>query len=338
MHDVAREAGVSQTTVSLVLNDPDNSGIPASTQARVRAAVDKVGYRPNRLARAMRLDRTDTIGFVSENIATTPFATRMIKGAQDAAWEAGHLLLIFDTGEINSAEHRDRERLAVEQLLERQVDGIVLASMYHRVIEPPATLSEVTSVLVDLRASDGSIASVVPDEYGAAFAATAHLIEHGHRRIAHPTIDYPGAAAAEARLAGFRDALLHHGIQPMSAYVVTEPSHTPGGRMAGRRLLDLAEPPTAIFCYNDQSAMGIYQVAHERGLSIPDDLSIVGFDDQQLIAAELHPGLTTMALPHYEMGHWAVQHLLDNLERPVPIQHTLPCELIQRGSVAAPSS
>jgi len=336
MHDVAREAGVSQTTVSLVVNDAAGSGIPFSTQERVRAAIEKVGYRTNRLARAMRLNRTETLGFVSENIATTPFATRMINGAQDAAWEAGHLLLISDTGEINSPEHSHRERLAVEQLLERQVDGIVLASMYHRVTDPPPPLREVASVLVDLSASDDSITSVVPDEFAAAQQATAHLIEHGHTRIAHPTIDYPGAVAAQLRLDGYRDALRAGGIEPNPAYVITEPSHTPGGRVAAARLLDLTDPPTAIFCYNDQSAMGVYQTVQERGLRIPEDLSIVGFDDQQLIAAELVPGLTTMALPHYEMGRWAVEHVLNSHDPMRPLQHTIACTLIQRGSVGPP--
>ncbi|MEM9515827.1 MAG: LacI family DNA-binding transcriptional regulator [Actinomycetota bacterium] len=336
MRDVAEAAGVSQTTVSLVLNDAANSGIPDNTKARVRAAADEVGYRTNRLARAMRLDRTETLGFVSENIATTPFATRMIKGAQDAAWEAGHLLLIFDTGAITSPNHSERERLAVEQLLERQVDGIVIASMYHRVIEPPAALSEVPAVLVDLRAANGLVTSVVPDEHRAAYDATRHLIERGHTRIAHPTIDYPGAVAAAARLDGYRAALRDHAIADDPALVITEPSDTPGGRTAARRLLSLDDPPTAIFCYNDQSAMGVYQHAAERGLQSPGDLSVVGFDDQELIAAELVPGLTTMALPHYEMGYWAVEHLLGIDSHPEPIQHTIPCRLVERSSVAPP--
>lgn len=338
MHDVALQAGVSQTTVSMVLNDPEHSGIPEATQERVRQAVRDVGYRTNRLARAMRTDRTDTLGFVSEDIATTPFATKMIKGAQDAAWEAGCLLLISDTGRINIPTHADRERLAVEQLLERQVDGIVLASMYHRVIDPPPGLSEVPSVFLDLRAKDESITSVVPDEFRAAYDATQHLIEHGHSRIAHPTIDYPEAAAAPRRLAGYRAALNDHRIDPLADLVISEPSTTPGGRVAARRLLERSDPPTAIFCYNDQSAMGVYQTALELGLRVPDDLSVVGFDDQELIAAELVPGLTTMALPHYEMGHWAVEHLLTSDPALPTVQHMISCPLIRRGSVAPPAS
>ncbi|MEM9134816.1 MAG: LacI family DNA-binding transcriptional regulator [Actinomycetota bacterium] len=336
MADVARKAGVSQTTVSLVLNDPDSSGIPQATQDRILAAVQEVGYRPNRLARAMRLNRTETLGFVSENIATTPFATKMIRGAQDAAWEAGYLLLIFDTGAIDSPDHGERERLAVEQLLERHVDGILLASMYHRLFDPPPGLLEVPSALVDLRARDESITSVVPDEYQAAYDATSHLIEHGHTRIAHPTIDDVTAVAAKPRLDGYRTALIDAGIEPDPDYVITEPSHTAGGRLAAQRLLGLDEPPTAIFCFNDQSAMGVYQTTGRLGLRIPDELSVVGFDDQDLIAGELLPGLTTMALPHYEMGYWAVQHVLDESKPVDPVQHVLPCSLIERHSVAPP--
>ncbi|MYI15869.1 MAG: LacI family transcriptional regulator, partial [Acidimicrobiaceae bacterium] len=122
MHDVARLAGVSQSTVSLVLNDPENCGIPVATQERIHDAIRKVGYRTNRLARAMRLDRTDTIGFVSDDVATTPFANEMIKGAQDAAWEAGRLLLIVNTGAVDHPEHAELESAAIDQMLERQVD------------------------------------------------------------------------------------------------------------------------------------------------------------------------------------------------------------------------
>lgn len=332
MTDVARHAGVSQTSVSLVINSPETCGIPESTQQRIRDAIEAVGYRTNRLARAMRLDKTETLGIVADDIATTPYANQMIHGAQDAAWEAGHLLLMVNTGSIDHPDHSRLEQDAISQLLERQVDGIVFAAMFHREITAPAGLAETRAVLLDARDRDGRLDSVVPDEFGAAVAATQHLVDSGHRRIAHLTIDYP-SAAPPARLHGYRTALAANDIKPDDALVITEPATTTGGRAGLERLLALPDPPTAVFCFNDQLAMGVYQAAAAAGLAIPGDLSVIGFDDQQLIAAELLPSLTTMRLPHYEMGRWAVNRVLDG-RRPEVTQHTMACELIDRDSVA----
>lgn len=336
MHDVAERAGVSQTTVSLVLNDAENSGIPDSTKERVRQAVLDVGYRTNRLARAMRLDRTDTLGFVSDDIATTPYANEMIRGAQDAAWAAGLLLLIVNTGAVDDENHSDNEMAAVDHLLERQVDGIILAAMYHRVLEPPAGLSEVRSVLLDAKCRDSSISSVVPDEFTAGYNATAHLISNGHTRIAHLTTNIAGIAE-EGRAGGFRQAMADHELPVHDELIVRVFPDPSGGREGADQLFDLSEPPTAIFSYTDRLAMGVYQAANRRGVSIPEDISIVGFDDQELVAPELLPSLTTMRLPHYEMGHWAVTHLLAG-DAEANLQEILPCPLVERNSVAPPSA
>lgn len=334
MHDVARHAGVSQTTVSLVINNPEGSGIPEATQARVREAIRAVGYRTNRLARAMRLNRTDTLGFVADDIATTPFANLMIKGAQDAAWAQEKLLFIVNTGALEDPEHQAIERAAIGQLLEHQVDGIVYGAMYHRELGLPDSLRDARRVvLVDCSTGVTDVASVVPDELGAAYSATQHLLDHGHRRIAHVSIDHPGTTIM-LRRAGYREALIDRQIAPDERLLVIDTATAEGGRRAMQRLHQLTNPPTAIFCFNDQVAMGIYQQAAALGIRIPDQLSVVGFDDQQLIAGELLPGLTTMRLPHYEMGRWAVRFLLDAEQEPV--QETMDCPLVERGSVAAP--
>ncbi len=333
MRDVAEHAGVSQTTVSLVLNNPPGNGIPEATRHRVLESIEAVGYRTNRLARAMRLNRTDTIGFVSDDVATTPFASRMIRGAQDAAWEAGRLLLIVNTGSFDDELHDAHQRLAIDQLLERQVDGIVLASMFHRTIEAPQALGEVPSVLLDASSDNPSLSSAVPDSKTAARLATEYLIDAGHRRIAHATNVFV-AAAGPLRIQGYEEALRGASIEPDPALLVSAVSDQAGGRAAAAELFALDDPPTAIFCFNDRMAMGVYQAAAEAGLRIPDDLSVIGFDDQELIAADLVPGLTTMALPHYEMGRWAVTKLLSPDAEPEQIE--LPCPLVERGSVAAP--
>ena len=334
MRDVAQRAGVSQTTVSLVLNDAPNSGIPERTQARVREAANAVGYRTNRLARAMRLSQTDTIGFLSDDVATTPFASRIIEGAQEAAWEAGKLLLIVNTGSPFDGEHEPRSRDAVSQLLERQVDGIILAAMFHQRIIVPVGLEEVPSVLVDATCDDPTISSVVPNSRAAAAVATHRLIDAGHRRIGHITVDQPRAAAPPLRIDGYREALASADLAFDEALVVRRPeSDQRNGRLATDQLLDLDDPPTAIFCFNDRMAMGVYQAAGRRGRSIPHDLSVIGFDDQALIAADLLPGLTTMRLPHEQMGRWAIERLLSPSE---PEQRALECALVERNSVAPP--
>jgi LacI family transcriptional regulator len=337
LKDVAERAGVSLTAASLVLNGKAGGSIPQETQARIMAAAVELGYRPNAMARGLRSGRSATIGFISDEIATTPFAGAMIQGAQDAAWEAGKLLLLINTG-----GDRAIESTGLELLQERHVEGVIFATMYHQVIEPPATLRDMPAVLLDARTADGSLPSVVPDERGAAREATLALIGAGHRRIGFLQDREPIPAAPE-REAGYRSALVEHGLSTAPDLIARGPLTASGGWRAGLELLTLPEPPTAIFCFNDQMAMGAYRAAAESGLHIPEDLSIVGFDDQELIAPWLVPGLTTMALPHLQMGRWAVQHLLSILGGDVPqadppAQHRMPCPLIARSSIAPPRS
>ena len=332
MNDVAAAAGVSQSTVSLVLNNPDTSGIPVETRERVYEAVRTTGYRTNRLARAMKLDRTDTFGLIGDDIATTPYANLMIKGAQDTAWQAGKLLLVVNTGHTDAPDHRQRELQAVDELVERQVDGLIISAMFHRVMELPPNLGDTRTVILDAQAPGTIVPSVAPDEYGGAKAATEYLIAHGHTKIAHLASDYDGVAA-RVRLQAFKDTLRAAGIPVVEDYIVEIYTNAEGGRAGAERLLDLADRPTAVFAFNDQAAMGTYQAAKARGLSVPEDLSVIGFDNQQLIAAELMPPLTTMELPHYEMGRWAVEALLAEDPPPGPFPHLMPCALIERDSV-----
>lgn len=345
LKDVAERAGVSPTTASLVLNDKAD-GIPEETKQRVLEASEDLGYRPNVLAATLRKQTSDTIGFISDEIATTPYAGAMVQGAQDEAWQAGKLLLLVDTNRDEEIEAR-----AIDSLLSRQVDGIVYAAMYHQVVAVPETAREVPVVLLDARSADQSVSSVVPDEFGAAMAATQVLVEAGHRRIAFIENEDPIPAAPE-RLAGYRAALEAAGIPSdpdlvvsgspediNDSDVVTGARDAVGGFRAASILLDRDPRPTAIFCFNDRMAGGVIRKAHQLGLVVPDDLSVVGFDDQELVLSQIDPPLTTMRLPHYEMGRWAVQHLLEEIAgggRKV-VHHRMPCPLIERQSVAPPS-
>ena len=334
--DVAARAGVSPSTVSVVLNAVTGARVTEDTRRRVVEAAELLGYTPNPLARGLRTRRSQTIGFVSDEVASTPYAGRMIQGAVDAAWRAGMLLILVETGgDVQLEQH------AIRTLLHRQVDGIVYASFYHRVVEVPQLRRRLPLVLANARPATGSVAYVVPDEAGGATAAMTELLEHGHRRIGFVTErgDIPGA---EGRLRGYRGALARYGIPFDPALALRATAGTSGGHWAVSRLLDLPTPPTGVFCFNDQMAMGAYQAAAERGLRVPEDLSVVGYDDLELIAASLSPGLTTVALPHYEMGEWAVETMLGAIEDATatndqPRQKLMPCPLVRRDSVGPPS-
>jgi len=333
MRDVARAAGVSQTTVSFVINDVPDAHIAQATRERVWAAVERLGYRPNAIARGLRRDTTDTIGFVSDAVATTPFAGQMIQGAQDAAWEQGKLLLLVNTGGDPAVEAR-----ALATLVDRRVDGIVYATMYHRVVTPSRQLREVTAVLLDAEAADGSLPSVVPDEESAAFTATSIMLGAGHQRIGFLN-SADASPAASGRLAGYRRALEAR-VVPFDESIVRSCRAVQGGGYdAARALIGVEDPPTALLCFNDQIAMGAYQALLERNLKIPGDFAVVGFDDHELIAPCLRPGLSTVALPHYEMGWWAVEHLLELIEGSMPdrrtpvVQHRMRCPYVARQSV-----
>ncbi|MBT2515751.1 substrate-binding domain-containing protein, partial [Arthrobacter sp. ISL-30] len=215
------------------------------------------------------------------------------------------------------------------------------ATMYHREVLVPANLGNVPAVLVDAESRTGSVTSVVPDEEGGARAAIRSLLDAGHTRIGflNNTDDVP---ATRDRLRGFRETLSEAGLDGDAAPVESEVSEVQGGYEAARRILTRQDPPTGLFCYNDRMAMGAYRAAAELGLEIPRDLSVVGFDDQELIAANLNPGLTTVALPHYEMGAWATESLIDAIEGKTDLgllaAHStiLDCPLVRRDSIAPP--
>ncbi|HEY1093642.1 MAG TPA: LacI family DNA-binding transcriptional regulator [Glycomyces sp.] len=337
IRDVARLAGVSITTVSHVLNDTPNTRVSAETRARVREAAAQLGYGPNRAARALRTNRSGLIGLLSEEIATTPHAGRIILGAQDAA-RAHDLTLVIVNADRDSADSHAGD---VQTLIDRQVEAVLYATMYHRRISVPANLRLVPAVLIDSTDQDGLVPAVVPDEVGGAVTAVTHLVEAGHRRIGFLNND-DDVPATHERLIGYKQALQRHGI-PVDEHLIRQaPSETLPGYALAREVLAGHDRPTALFCYNDRMAMGAYRAAAELGLDIPRDLSIVGFDNQELIAANLFPGLTTVALPHYEMGEWAVEtlvHLLSGEGEQQPSADgptRLHCPLVTRGSVAAP--
>lgn len=331
--DVARAAGVSPSTASLALNGAE-ARLAEGTRELVLRTAAEIGYRPNSVARALRTRRTRTVGMVLDQIATTPFAGLMVKGAQDAALARGSMLLLVDAD-----ADRQVEREAISTLVDRQVDALVLACMWHREITVPEL--PVRTVLLNCRARGDARPAVVPDERQGARLATTALLEAGHRRIAY--IDAQADLVAsplrrEAFLATMRGA----GARVDPAWVRSAPIGPAGGDVLADLLsLPSTARPTAVFCFNDRIASGVLALARRRGLSVPRDLSVVGFDDQPFLASDLDPGLTTVALPHDAMGRWAIGRALDDRDGPRAREgedpvHLMPCRLVTRSTIGPP--
>ncbi len=329
--DVAKLANVSPKTVSRVLNNEPN--VADLTRTAVLDAISSLNYFPNQSARQMRTRQSNIIGLISDEIATTPYAVDIIKGAQAAAWEFGKLLTVINTENDSSVEKR-----AFQLAREYRFDAVIYASYFHREVRLTEDAADLPLVLLDCFEASRQLPSVVPDEVQGGFDATSELLHHGHKRIGFINFDQPIPATA-GRLKGYQRALKAAGIAFDPQLVVDDNGQASGGYRAALRLLERKERPTAIFCWNDRVAMGAYDAVRRLQLSIPGDVALIGFDNQELIASQLHPALTTMQLPHYEMGQWAVRHLLQSLESEVErdlvpaVQQRIACRLVRRESV-----
>jgi LacI family transcriptional regulator len=344
MWDVARAAGVSQATVSLALNSARGSRVSDTTRKRILRAARELGYRTNATAKALREGAVGIVGFIGDQVASSPFAGAIIEGAQQRAWEDGLLLMV-----VNTSGDAGLEEAAAEQMLTHQVQRFVYASMYNRPIEVPEALGDRDVVVLNAVNPSGRHSSVSPDEVSGGRAATEHLLARGHRRVAMidiQTLD-SGLPAAVGRHEGYQAAMKDAGLVVDPAIVRFGGGGPQDGYEHARALFagrDLADPatPTAVFCANDRTAWGAYQALAELGLRVPDDVSIVGFDNQEELAPFLRPGLTTMDLPLREMGHLAVDILLDGavqgaaVSAPAAEARLVPCELVERGSVSSP--
>lgn len=330
MMDVARKAGVSQTTVSFVLNNVNTANIPDETRSRVLQVIKDLKYLPNALAQGLRMQRSGIFGFITDEIAITPHAGKIFEGAQDLAWEKSKLLMLVSTKSIPEIEAS-----AIDLILGLRVEGIIYATMRHQPVKLPLILRDTPTVLVDCFVEDHQLPSVVPDEFGGAYAAVKYLLEKGHRRIGflNHAEDSP---ASIGRLEGYKFALQNWGIPFDPEMVSFDTSQNDFAYDCARQLLINKNRPTAIFAFNDRTAMSVYDAIRNLNLKIPKDVAVIGFDNQEIIAAHLFPQLTTMELPHYQMGVWAVQKLveiLSGVEQTIPDQHKIACPIIERASV-----
>lgn len=333
MQDIARVAGVSQATVSLVLNSVAGVRVSEQTKARVIEVAEELGYRRNSRIRA-DARASSAIGLIIDDVGASPFAVPLLEGARDAAWE--HQCV------VNTVITRNQpllEQSAIQAMLAQPVIGIVYAALITHEVTPPPVPGDVPLVLLNCHEPSGLYASVTPDDVEGARTLTNALLAAGHTRIGHIS----GETWIEAgldRLNGYKQALAAHGVPFDPLLVQNLGSMAVGGHEGASVLLDLADPPTAIFCYNDRMALAAVEAARERGLSVPDDLSIVGFDNDPFVT-QLYPGLTTAILPHEQMARWAVEHIFDmrrHNRRGDVVQKKIACPLVRRKTIGRPQT
>lgn len=308
--DIARYTGLSTATVSLALNGRPGSRIPQATANRVREAAQELGYIPNVAARTLRSGRSGVIGVLSDQVTVTRFASAMIRGLVEAADRRGHHIMIMETGhDLASIDD------AVQTFAARQMDALVMGIMASRALTVPLHGWDVPHVVVN-GAIDGW-PSVLPDEYAAGRRAVEYLAARGHRNIAMIG-HYPEKPSSTvslniwARMQGIDAAMQELGLEFVARHdgTVWEPDL---GYVGTQAILDVATP-TAMLAANDRVAFGIYQAAAERRLSLPEDLSVMSFDDEDL-AELMRPQLTTMRLDYQGMGAKAADLVLDWLQK-----------------------
>ncbi|MEO6014430.1 MAG: LacI family DNA-binding transcriptional regulator [Devosia sp.] len=332
MTDVAREAGCSQATVSLVLNRNETIKISAQMRDRVWAAARSLGYSNAALpiaASEVELSSNTTIGFAVDQLSTSPEAIVAIEGARAAAWGAGTVILVGQTQSDPLMEPR-----TLDALTGRGASALIYMTIFTREIEAPPALYDldIPVILLNCYTADHAFPAVVPSEIAGGQSATEHLIRSGHVRIG-TIMGEPFMSAAQDRLKGYRRALATADL-PFDPNLVADGNWSASaGYEATVKLLALNNPPTAIFCQNDRMAIGCYEALKEAGRRIPEDIAVVGYDDEE-ISRHLHPRLTTSILPHRAMGQWAIEQL----EARQPKRDRYPitkleCALVERDSV-----
>lgn len=329
--DVARRAGVDTSTASRALAGDLQHRMRDDTRARVVEAARELGYRPNLMARALRTARSHSLGIVVPQLDNPVFA-QIIMGAEAAARERGYALLIVHVGE------KENGIQAIERLTRmNRVDGLLVSSLDDEAALVRALKrAGVPAVVVNRRAA-GAANCVLLDTRKAAALAVRHLVQLGHRRIAH-LAGLPGGAGAQDRLAGYRDVLAASGIRFDARMVQVGGYSAEGGARAMRDVLRRVNPPpTAVFAATLMSAAGAMKALRASGLAVPREVSVIALHDG-VLAEMLEPALTTVRLPTQDMGYEAARGLVDLIEgRIAKISRLLPpLELAVRDSVAPP--
>lgn len=328
IREVAKRAGVSVATVSHVINGTRK--VAPETAARVRRAIEELGYQPNAIAQSLRKRITYVVGIIVSDI-TNPFFASLVRGVEDAALEDGYSVIV-----CNSDENLEKEDMYIRALWRRRIDGMIIAPTSDS--EHPAIKElmkrERPFVFVDRRVKGIEAPAVLSDNVGGAYLATKYLIERGHRRIAI-LLGLPGATTTEERFYGYRRALEEAQIPWSRELVVWGGYRTDGGRQAARELLSLAAPPTAVFSTNNLMTLGLLQELFRCGVKVPKEISVVGFDDLEW-AELIRPPLTAVVQNPYYIGYQAFKILLQCLRNPgknITTELRVPVELKIRASI-----
>lgn len=328
--DVALRSGVSTATVSRVLSGV--GGARPVTRERVLAAARELDYRPSGVARALKLRTTRTIGLLVTDIGN-PFFPQIVRAVEDEAHRRGYGLVL-----CNAGDDPDRELASLDLLVDRRVDGLIVASA-RATRRHSGRLASVPMpvVLVNADAPAAGLPAIGTAHRHGARAAAEHLLALGHRRLGHVTAPHDRAAAATARRLGVTDAMRAAGLDPASLALVEGDEHVAGGTRAMTELLDRPEPPTGVVCYNDLTAIGALRAVELAGLRVPEDLSVVGFDDIEM-AAWTHPPLTTVRQRTEEQARWAVDRLAAAIlgDESIPAAKRLEPTLVVRASTGPP--
>lgn len=326
--DVAKQAGVSKTTVSRVITSGESS-VREETRQRVQDAIEELGYTHNAVASSLRTDRTNIIMLALPDI-TNPFWPAIARGVQDRMELEGYAVVF-----ANSDWDADRERMFLEKARRNRFDALLINPV--RVGNDELKATHIPAVLIGSHEDYVDFDSVGSDSYGGLRLAIAHLYDLGHRRIGlirGERQSRPG----HSRTQSYQDFLQEKGVPLDEDLIVRVPFDEAGGRQALRQLLALNHPPTAVIAANDILAIGALHAAHEQQLKVPDQLSIIGMDDI-FAASATTPSLTTIAKPKYEIGQQAAEFLLDRLgdcSASAPRRQLFACILQERDSTGPP--
>jgi len=331
MRDVARLAGVSTSTVSAVINN--TVAVSPRRKSRVLDAMAALDYQPDAIARSLKTGKSNAIGIIVPDI-TNAFYPEVIRGAEEAAQAAGYSVLLCDSNEESAVEERH-----LSALFSRRVDGVLLACCANSRAHELIARRHVPVVFIDRLPPSTAVNTVCSDNVRAGQSAAEHLISLGHKRIGM-LAGHLDLSPHHDRLEGFRKAMQEAHLPILDEYLISGNVQVEDGVQAGHLLLDLAVPPTAIMASNNKLLLGVLQAVDERKMSIPQDLSVLGFDDY-LWNNHFNPTLTAVAQHSHEIGKRAFELLLQLLLQPgdavpSPIRVRIPTELRLRNSTAPP--
>ena len=329
LKDVAQLAGVSMMTVSRVINNAPR--VTVATRQRVEEAIKQLHYVPDLSAQKIRgqANKPRTLAVLAEDTATTPFSVDLLLAIEQTAQQLG-----WDSFIINVSAAGDRQR-AVREVLAHRPDGIIYTTMGLRKIQIPEALQGLPVVLANCVSDDTHLASYIPDDYQAQYCATRYLIEHGYQRPLCYWLP-EGELAPMARRQGFEQAWCDAG---KNLDQVTQ-LHMPKGDEGYLQLTSVLTRQMAgpslnydvLICGNDRAAFVAYQQLLTMGIRIPHDIAVIGFDNLVGVGDLFIPGLTTLQLPHYQIGEQAARHLIEQWDKPGV--HALACPLLERYSIA----